>query len=185
MNKKLVQFGVWVFVLSISKTGFGWLQTEETRRESVTKAAKQHLQALLEFDQDQLKKTYADEVVLMPGNELLKGSPNSPERSKAELVLRDDLLERLEGKFGNRKLMAPDQMEQFMAVIKFKILEFDEGDLAVDPPDPVATPDGKLHFKVEAGDFVIKVGPEKRGDFLLFQFREIDDQWKVIAELLD
>ena len=185
MNKKLVQFGVWVLLLSISKPGFGWIQTEETLRESVTAAAKKHMRALLEFDEDQLKKTYADEVVLMPGNELLKGSLNSPQRSKPELISRDDLLKRLMGKFGNRKLMDPHQIEQFMALIKFKILEVDEGDFALDPPDPVATSDGKLHFKVEAGDFVIKAGPEKRGDFLVFQFREIDNHWKVIADVLD
>ena len=185
MNKELIRLSIWVLVLSISKPGFGWLQTEETKRESVTEAAKSHFRALLEFDQAQLKKTYAGEVVLMPGHELLKGKPNSPERAKPELVSRNDLLKRLKGKFANRKFMDPDQVEQMMTLVRFKILPADEGDFATDPPDPVPTPDGKLHFKMRSGDFLIKVGPEKRGDFLLFQFREMDDQWRVIAELLD
>ena len=66
----------------------------------------------------------------------------------------------------------------------FEILETKPGPFATDPPDPVNTPDGKLHFMIEDGDILFKVGPAKprKGDFLLFQLRPLEGSWKVVAE---
>ena len=40
---------------------------------------------------------------------------------------------------------------------------------------------------IEDGDILSKVGPAKprKGDFLLFQLRPLEDFWKVVAEYLD
>ena len=71
-----------------------------------------------------------------------------------------------------------------LKTLAFERMEVEIENNAVEPSDPVGTPDGKLHFKIEDGDALLKIAPPK-GDFLLFQIRPIEGKWRVVAEYLD
>ena len=154
---------------------------------SATRAAKAHVRSFLEGDFKKMKTTYAAKVKLMPGGEMLKaeyGLAGANGLTKAMMVDRAKLIAAMEKAFGGRPIVEAENIEKIFKMFNFEILKTGLGDFAVDPPDPVDTPDKKLHFAIEEGDVLFKVGPEK-GDFLLFQFRPIGGRWLVVAEYLD
>lgn len=149
-------------------------------------AAKAHMRGFLKSDFEKMAKTYAPKVTLVAGHEMLKaehGLAGAGGRDAAITVGSAELLAAMEKAFDG-PLMPADQIEKFFEVITFTSLETKVGDHAIDPPDPVATPDGKAHFAIVDGDVLIKAGPEK-GDFILLQLRQMEGGWRVVAELLD
>lgn len=105
-------------------------------------------------------------------------------RSEAKTVEREKLIAAMEKAFGDKPIVPDDKMEDLFKAFRFTVLQRGPGDLAADPPDPLDGGDGKLHFTLEDGDVLIKAGPEK-GDFVLFQLRQNDGRWQVVAEYLD
>ncbi|MGI9242948.1 MAG: hypothetical protein ACR2RV_19270 [Verrucomicrobiales bacterium] len=155
--------------------------------EDAVRAAMAHVRSFLKADFKNMKMTYAARVKLMPGSEMLKaeyGFAGENGLNEEVTVDRTELLAALEKVSGGRPLVKADSLDKLFKAFSFKVLTNRRGDYAVDPPDPVGTPDNKLHFAIEERDVLIKVGPEK-GDFLLFQFRQIDGGWRVVAEYLD
>lgn len=139
--------------------------------------AKMHLLAILESDLEWLGQTYADSVMLMPGHPLGGGAqPLTIERQR--------LLMQLRAKRGNVDPGFPEMIDQIMASVKCESLEVQVGDFEITPEATAGTPDGKLHFSIEEGDQIIRVGSKEEGedDFLLFQVRRIEGDWRVIAE---
>ena len=130
---------------------------EVRQADSAVQTAREHVRNLLEGNFNEMENTYAKQIVLMPGNELLKAK---------------------------YALAGPKGEKEAITVDRTKLLGTKVGDFATVPPDPVDTPDGKLHLTIAGGDVLLKVGPEK-GDFMLFQFRQIEGKWRVVAEYLD
>lgn len=154
---------------------------------SATSAAQKHVRNFMEGQFNKLERTYAAQIKLISGHEMLKAKYNlaGEEARKAGVIVnRAKLVEAMKKSFGGRPVVPVDAIDAVFNAYVFEVLETPVGDYATDPPDPVATPDGKIHFSIEPGDLLFKVGP-KKGDFLLFQFRSIAGSWKVVAEYLD
>ena len=160
-------------------------QIEKAERAAITTAAQNHFRAVLAQDWVELDKDYADKVLLLPGNELLKSKTGEREESKAVTVNKSELLTLMREKFAGRDLIKASRIDEFVNLFDYQILDTKLGDNAIEPADPVKTADGKLHFTMEAGDVLVKAIPKKGGDFLLMQFRDFDDRWKIVAEYLD
>lgn len=137
--------------------------------------------------------SYAKTVKLMPGHEFLKPEYNI-EKAKAggrnvaiELSAKE-LIDLNLAKAQAKKL--PPKKERMLQIINsftFSNLEIKPGNFAIKPSDPVATPDGKLHFEILKGDKLIKLAPPKGNDFILFQMRQDQPtgKWKIVAEYID
>ena len=152
-----------------------------------SRAAEEHIRNFLEGKLGEMERTYAERIVLVPGSEMLKdkyGLAGAKGDMEPVVVGRATLLVTMKEAFGGRPLLPPEVIDAYFDALKFEPLDAGVGDYATDPPDPVGTPDGKIHFTIEPGDVLFKVGPEK-GDFMLFQFRAIDGVWVVVAEYLD
>ena len=159
---------------------------EVRRADIAVQAAREHVRNFLEGDFNKMEKTYAKQIILMPGNELLKakyGLAGANGEKEAITVDRTKLLGTMK-KSLPRPLIAANIVDKVFEAYRFEPLKTKVGDFATVPPDPVETPDGKLHFTIADGDVLFKVGPEK-GDFMLFQFRQIEGKWQVVAEYLD
>lgn len=155
--------------------------------EVAQEVARSHVRNLLEGHIDRMAATYAPRIHLLPGSELLKseyGLAKVGERAKSLAVERPVLLATLKKAFGGAPIVPAENLEVILKAFRFEVVETAPGDFATAPPDPVDTPDGKLHFQIRMGDALIKVGPEK-GDFMLFQLRPLEGQWRVVAEYLD
>jgi hypothetical protein len=148
---------------------------------------RQHVRSFLEGNFDKMAESYAAEIRLMAGHEMLKadrGLVDEGARATGASVKRAAMIGALKREFGGRDVVPEDKVETILTAFAFTRLEAAAGDFSTDPADPVDTPDGKLHFDVEPGDAVFKVGPEK-GDFLLFQLRQTGGRWQIVAEYLD
>jgi hypothetical protein len=155
--------------------------------EGAIAAAKTHLTALLTSDFATMEKTYAEKVILMPGHELLKpeyGFTDQPDRKTATEAAGPDLAKAFQKASAKQDPRPPEKIRTMIDSLKFEVLENGPGDLATEASDPVKTPDGKLHFAIRDGDVLVKASPE-RGDFALFQLRQVDGAWRVVAEYLD
>jgi hypothetical protein len=154
--------------------------------DAATPAAKAHLKNFFSGNTVELAKSYADEVLLMPGHEFLKpeyGIANDAQRMKATEVKNTVLVAAISKKIGGRPSPPVEKINEKLEAMTFTALDVTPGDFTTDPTDPVATADGKLHFAVVKGDQIIKISPPK-GDFLLLQLRSINGKWQV-AEYLD
>ncbi len=150
-------------------------------------AAQTHFRSFLEGEFKKMETTYAMQVRLMPGGEMLKpeyGLAGAGGRNEARTIDRAKLIAAMDKAFGKRQVASAEKIDRIFKTFTFKALETVVGDFAMDPGDPVGGPDGKFHFKIEAGDVLIKAGPGK-GDYLLFQMRQIDGRWQVVAEYVD
>ena len=152
-----------------------------------TAAAKSHFRGFLEGDFQKMETSYAMRVTLMPGCEMLKpeyGLAGPEGRGKATTVDRARLIAAMQKAFGGRPPVPAAKVARIFKSLTFQALQTKIGDVAIGPVDPVGGADGKFHFTMKDGDVLIKAGPEK-GDFLLFQFRQINGHWQVVAEYLD
>ena len=159
---------------------------EVRQADSAVQIARAHVRNLLEGNFSEMKNSYAKQIVLMPGNELLKakyGLAGPKGEKEAITVDRTKLLGTMK-KYLPRPLVSANIVDKVFELYRFDPLKTKVGDFATVPPDPVDTPDGKLHFTIADGDVLFKVGPEK-GDFMLLQFRRIEGKWQVVAEYLD
>ena len=179
-----VRLSAWLIAWAVLCSG-SFAQTEETDKAAVSLAAKNHFRAVLAQDWVELEKNYADEILLMPGNELLKKKQGDFDPSKPVKVKRSELLTLLRESFTGREPMAADRIDSLLNLFEYQILDANLGDYAIEPADPVKTADGKLHFTMKSGDYLVKAVPKKGGDFLLMQFRDSAEQWKIVAEYLD
>lgn len=155
--------------------------------DAATPAAKAHLKHLFSGDTVELAKSYAGEVLLMPGHEFLKpeyGIATDAQRKKATQVKNTVLVAAIGKKIGGRPSPPVEKINEKLDALTFTTLDASAGDFTTEPTDSVATADGKLHFAVVKGDRIIKIAPPK-GDFLLLQLRPIGDKWQVVAEYLD
>ena len=155
--------------------------------DEVLKIAEGHILALLNRDFAELEAGYADEIVLLRGHELLKdeyGIAGKNGRFENTKVKREALM--TAGKNAAAKHDAPpaDKIAELLEIIKFEVMEVEKGRIVTEAPDPVE-PDNLLYFDpVEEGDVVLKIGPPG-SDALFFQYRKIEDAWKIVAEYLD
>ena len=161
--------------------------SEEVAAPSITveEAAKIHLTSILRADFENWQKCYGKQVTLAPGHEFLKpeyGLVAEGKRGEAATVESAKLIAAAKKK---PKKMPEERAKKLLENLTIEVMETQPGDFATEPSDPVDTPDGKLHFQILPGDKLIKVLPKKHGDFLLFQFRAIGGEWKVVAEYLD
>ena len=159
---------------------------EVRRADIAVQAAREHVRNFLEGDFNKMENTYAKQIILMPGNELLKakyGLAGPKGEKEAITVDRTKLLGTMKRSFP-RPLIAANIVDKVFQAYRFESLNTKVGEFATVPPDPVDTPDGKLHLTIADGDVLLKVGPAK-GDFMLFQFRQIEGKWRVVAEYLD
>jgi hypothetical protein len=156
---------------------------------SATEVAAGHVRHFMKGDFDKMAESYAAKVRLMPGHEMLKaeyGLAGEGGRAQGATVDRARLRDAMKKAFGGRPVVQPDVLEKLWNAFEFQVLEPKPGDGAVDPPDPVDTPDGKVHFALRQDDLLLKFAPKNgKGDFLLFQLRAVGGGWKVVAELLD
>ena len=149
--------------------------------------AKAHLRGLMEGGDNKLANTYADKVVLMPGHEFLKpeyGFGESRNRSVAATVPREKLIQAMKKVNEKRTKRSKKKIDEVLQEFKISKLEMNPKKNATAPSDPVGTPDGRLNFKIKSGDVMLKAGPET-GDSFVFQLRDIDGKWKVVAEYID
>lgn len=155
--------------------------------DEVIKIAEGHILALLDRDYAELEAGYADEIVLLRGHELLKpeyGIAGENGRFENTKVTRDALMKA--GKSAAAKHDPPpaDKIQQLLEVLKFEVMKVEKGRIVTEAPDPVE-PDNLLYFDpVAEGDVVLKIGPPG-SDALFFQFRKIEDAWKIVAEYVD
>lgn len=136
---------------------------------------------------DDFTMLYADTVLLMPGHEMLKtryGLAGKGGRDQPTEVTSKALTEAFKKMFENWPGPSDEKVKQFLDTLKSECLDAPEGDFSTASADPVDTPDKMLHFTVKKGDVIVKIGPPDE-DFLLFQFREIDDRWQIVAEYFD
>ena len=179
-----VRLSAWIIAWAVLCSG-SFAQTAETEKEAVALAAQDHFRAVLAQDWVELEKDYADEILLMPGNELLKKKQGDFDASQPVNVERSELLTLLRASFKGREPMDADRIASLLNLYDYQILDTHVGDYAIEPGDPVETADGKLHFTIKPGDYLVKAVPKKGGDFLLMQFRDSAEQWKIVAEYLD
>lgn len=159
-------------------------------RSTALQAVRSHLRHLLGGKFARLDATYAGEVELLPGHEFLKEEYEllgGEKREKGARLASGRLIAAMEKAFKGRPIVEEEVLEKLWARFAFEEVEGAVGDVVIDPPDPVGTPDGKLHFTMVEGDVLYKVGPKKpaKGDYLLFQVRELGDGWRIVAEYLD
>lgn len=150
-------------------------------------AAKLHIGSILNADFSKLEGSYASQVTLMPGHEFLKPKyklTESEGRKEATKVDRKKLIDAMTKSIEGKPKRPADRITSLLESLKFEALKTTEGDFATESSDPVKTTDGKLHFKVEKSDVILKVAPPK-GDFLLLQMRNIEGKWRIVAEYLD
>ncbi|MDB4670663.1 hypothetical protein OAF34_00885 [Pirellulaceae bacterium] len=153
----------------------------------VIEAARSHIIAILQFDGEKLKNSYAERVELMPGHEFLAARyqlADEKPAGKSLIIAREKLITAMvQAKKRNGPIPA-EMVKVFLEKSNFTVLPAEEGDFEIEPSKKSKTIDGKLHFKIRMGDRIIKVGPPN-GDFALFQFRKTNKQWKVVSECLD
>jgi hypothetical protein len=161
--------------------------TSHAAEEASVQAARAHVKNLMSADPEGLKKSYAPEVVLMPGHEFLKpeyGLADAEKRKDAVTVANEALIAAIMKKTAGRPMPPQEKLEALLGGLRFETVEAKEGDLVLDPSDEVATPDGKLHFTIRKDDVVLKMAPPK-GDFALLHLRKTNEQWLVVSEYLD
>ena len=137
--------------------------------------AKEHVRALLGQDYEKLKETYPTKVFLMPGHEVLKdkyGFAGPEGRVKGKAMTRAKLIRAMKKANKDRSPPPGPVIDKGLKKVTFKSLKVKPGDYVMEPPQPVETLDGKLHFSIEGGDELIKVA-EKNGNVILFQLRQI------------
>ncbi len=169
-----------ILLLSLSSPLFA--EDDET-----AKAAKAHLRSIMSYDFDNLEKTYAKSVVLMPGHEFLQlqyGLTEEKGRKKALTVERDKLIAAMRKSAEARSPRPVEKIDAMINSLTCKALDAAPGDFKTTPSDAVGTPDGKLHFTIVKGDVLLKIAPP-RGDAALFQLRQIDGAWRIVAEYFD
>ena len=165
------------------------LHPSPTRAEAV-RITKNHVRNLFQSKFDDLTPNYAPQVRLMPGHEFLKPeydlTTNADALHEGATVNPAKLVAVMKKAF-KEPIVEPEFLEKLLDLYDFEILDTKAGDFSTPPPDPVKTPDGKLHFMIREGDLLFKVGPAKprKGDFLLFQMRPLEGSWKLVAEYLD
>jgi len=150
-------------------------------------AAQKHLRAFLTGDVKTLAKTYAPDVRLMPGHEMLKeeyGLAQAGARATGAAVARDKLVPAIGGVMTRTGGFSEETLDKLLKMMTYKPLKIKDGKVVTDSTDPVQTADGKLHFQTESGDVVLKIAPPE-GDFLLLQLRQVDGAWMVVAEYID
>jgi hypothetical protein len=155
--------------------------------EESVQAARAHVKNIMSADSEGLKKSYALEVVLMPGHEFLKpdyGLANDEERKDAVKVTNIALIAAILKKTADRPMPQQEKLDALLGALRFELVAAKEGDLVLEPSDEVATPDGKLHFTIRKDDVVLKMVPPK-GDFAVLHLRKSDDRWMVVSEYLD
>ncbi len=147
----------------------------------VTAFAKDLLQACLLYDEEKLKKLYASEVQLLPGNRLFYFGLEVPGKMTEYgiPVKRDEML------LAFKKQAARDPLPPFVAstvVSSFRIEQLDVavGEYSTEPNRSGEALFRSLRFKINENDILLKFSVP--GAFRLVQLRRSDEQWQVIAE---
>jgi hypothetical protein len=155
--------------------------------ENAIEVAKSHLASAMTGNEEELTKTYASEVRLLPGHQILNGDYDVTEKGDAYAsgvkVKRKAIVAAMMKVASERPAPPAEKVKAMMEKLTFETLETETGDFVTDPSDPVETPDGKLHLTIQEGDALVKVSAGR--DFLLFQLRKSNDQWQVVAEYVD
>jgi hypothetical protein len=129
-------------------------------------AAKAHLRALLTSDKKMLSRSYAAKVRLLPGDDLRD---------------REKLIDAALKKFAGGPPAAA--VDLFLRRLKFESLEVAPGEFVTPPSPAIRSVDGRLHFRIEKGDAVVKIPQGPSAWFL--QLRKANGAWTVVAEYAD
>jgi hypothetical protein len=160
--------------------------------DNAVETAKLHFTNIVKRDFAQLSKTYAAEVRLMPGHEMLEKSnlgKDGDGQARSVDVTREKLLAAINAFPAQERSPARIEIDRKMLEGSvFEALEAGEGDFAINPKRPLKTPDGKLHFSIKKDDVLVRIGPPKgqgrSNDHFLLQLRMEKGSWKVVAEYL-
>lgn len=156
-------------------------------QEEAAKIVQTHVDLFLKGKHEGLAATYAPKVTLMPGHECLKaeyGLAEDEARAKGAEVASEKIITAMKKASADRPAKPADKVDALVKSLKYEVLNPAEGNFVIAPSDPVGTPDGKLHFDVKKGDVLLKVLTPK-GDFLLFQLRQLSGSWKIVSEYID
>lgn len=155
--------------------------------EGAIESAKTHISWVIKGNHKELATSYAPEVMLMPGHEFLKaeyGLVKEGGRATGAQVASDKLIAAMEKAAADRPAPPAERTDALLDSLTYEVIEAAASDAGLAPSDPVGTPDGNLHFQVEAGDVLLKAALPL-GDFILLQMRQIDGTWRVLGEYLD
>ncbi len=149
--------------------------------EEIVKVAKTALRAAFQYDEQAIQATYASEVRLLPGNRLFHFGLELPSEMTPSgvIVKRDNMLPALK-KQSERD--PPPEPVVALLVDEFRIEQVvvSTGEFVTEPNQPSDSLVGKLQFKMEENDVLVKVSVPSA--FRYLQLRKIDDQWKIVAE---
>ncbi|GEM_PF-5971784 len=147
------------------------------------KAAKDHLGCLIMADLPKLGESYAEMVLLMPGHDFMPKHmrPQGPGPRMAVPVPKAALMQGYQEKFARRPPVPPERRDEFMKMLRFKTLPTVPGPHVIQ-----ADRQGELfNFPIEAGDSLIEVTAEGRGESQYLHLRKIEGSWKVVSERLE
>lgn len=155
--------------------------------EAVIEAAKFHVANVVKRDAQKLVETYSSKISLLPGHEYLKveydlAGPDG--RDKGAEVDREKLIAAIGKEVEQSPARSGERVDALLKSLAYTEIKTAPGEFITGSSDPVGTPDKKLHFMIQQGDVLLKVSPPK-GDYLLFQLRQEQGKWRVVAEYLD
>jgi hypothetical protein len=131
-------------------------------------AAKTHLRALLTCNEKVLSKSYAAKVRRLRQGDLLE---------------REKVIAAALKQFAGGGDVPEEAIRRFIGRLKFEPLEVREGELVTSPSPAMATENGRLRFRIEKGDAVVKIPQGPSAWFL--QLRKANSEWTVVAEYTD
>ena len=155
--------------------------------EGSIKFVRTFLEARFSKDKD-FSEFVAPKITLLPGHEYLKeryGVVGAGQRSTSKEVNRDDFVKVTNGLRAELTEKKAARLRELLSKCDYTLRSLKKGDNTVDPPDPVGTPDKKIHLLAEEGDALVFVRPKPKGDFLFFVVRKIEGKRKIVAEYVD
>ena len=153
--------------------------------EQAIATAQSHLNSFLKRDIEELAKSYAPKIMLMAGNEFLEeqyGLAKDGDSAAGLEVERGVHLAIMKKTSDGLYDQPVDQIEELLESLEYQAIETKDGDFSTTSPGRAGRSDGKLHFKIKAGDVLLKVSPKGKDYFLLLHLRKFDGSWKIFSE---
>jgi len=148
--------------------------------EDAVKVAKVHFNNYFKRDFKNLSKTYAQNVLLMPGHDYLKfqyGLQKKKNGGKHENITCDELVAVMVKFSDNRPVQPIGVIKEYIKNLTYKVIATDDGDVS----DLALAPKGSLCFTMLKDDVLVKVSPPNGADFKLVLLREINKKWRKLC----